>query len=141
MKNNYEPLPIEKIISILSYCTCGIVGFFWIVFGAIKNLSLRPFLKFHIYQSIFLSVLVSVGLYLLDIVFKILSLIPFIKTIVGMATFVLIVPLVPFFGKYFSLLNILVLLLVIYLCIGVLRNKFSYIPWVSDVIRANVERS
>ncbi len=135
--NNYQkPLPIEKIIAVLSYCTAGIVGFVWFLIGHFMKLNLRPFLKYHIYQSIFISVLFSVGVYILDFLFSILARIPFIKNIVGIISFIFIVPII---GNL-SLLYIIIILLALYLCVGVLLNRYSYIPWVSNVIKYNIGR-
>ena len=70
---NYEPLPLEKIISALSYLTAGVVGFIWLILGAILKLGLRPFLRYHIYQSIFLSFLFFIASIALSLILGILS--------------------------------------------------------------------
>lgn len=130
----FEPLPIEKIISALSYFTMGIVGFVWLLLGAILKLGLRPFLRYHIYQSLFLSFLffiLSVGL---SLVLGLLSYIPFIGGIISTITFLIATPL---FGS-FSVLNIIFFLFMAYLIITSLAGKTTYIPWVSNIIKANI---
>jgi len=126
----------EKVIAVLSYATAGIVGFVWFLIGHFTKQNLRPFLKYHIYQSIFLAVLFSVGFYILDILFKILSYIPIIKNIVFWLSLPFIMPLL----HGLTIVNIAVLILIVYLCVGVLLNRFSFIPWVSNIIRYNIER-
>ena len=123
--NNSQPLPMEKIVSVLSYLTCGIVGFLFILIVFFSKLNLRPFLKFHIYQSIFLSLLFAV-----------------IGWVFGPLTF-FIGPLnrlcnVHIIGN-FTILNIFTSCLLIYLCVGVVMEKCSYIPWVSDIIKYHVK--
>jgi len=122
--NNSQPLPMEKIVSVLSYMTCGLVGFLFILVVFFSKLSLRPFLKFHIYQSIFLSLL----FYVIVHVFNPLTL--WIAPLNYLCNAQLIGNL--------TILNILSLGFLIYLCAGVIMNKCSYIPWVSDVIKYHV---
>ena len=131
---NYEPLPLEKIISALSYFTMGIVGFIWLLLGAILKLGLRPFLRYHIYQSIFLSFLfflISMGL---SLILGILSYIPFIGGIISTITFLIATPII----ATFSILNILFILFIGYLVITSLLVKMTFIPWVSNIIKANI---
>ncbi len=135
MQHKYnEPLPLEKIISALSYFTMGIVGFVWLVLGAILKLGLRPFLRYHIYQSIFLSFLffiISTGL---TLILGLLSYVPFIGGLIASITFLLSTPLL----GTFSILNLLFILFIGYLVITSFLGKYSYIPWVSNIIKANV---
>ncbi|MBQ2870618.1 hypothetical protein IJE86_02835 [bacterium] len=134
MQHRFEPLPLEKIIAPLSYLTAGLVGFVWLLLGAILKLGLRPFLAYHIYQSIFLSFLffiISTGLTLL---LGILSIIPFIGDIISVLTFFLSTPII----ASFSLINLLVGLLMIYAIITSFMGKYTQIPWVSGIIKANL---
>lgn len=129
--------PIEKIISIFSYLTCGIVGLAWLIFGAVMKLSLRPFLKYHIYQSIFLSILYVLVSMVLGLILHILGFIPYIQYLVGLITFLFQTAVI----FHLSIINIGVLSVIIYLCFGVLNNKYSYLPWVSEIVVMNVKRS
>ena len=52
-----NPFPIEKILSALSYITAGGVGFVWLIIAAVTKKIVRPFLMYHIMQSIFISIL------------------------------------------------------------------------------------
>ena len=55
--NNYEkPYFIEKLVSALSYITSGFVGFIWLLLGIFTKSRVRPFMKYHIFQSIFLAI-------------------------------------------------------------------------------------
>lgn len=135
MQHKYnEPLPLEKIISALSYFTMGIVGFVWLILGAILKLGLRPFLRYHIYQSIFLSFLFFILSTGLTLIFGLLSYIPFIGGLISTITFLIATPL---FGTL-SILNILFVLFIGYLVLTSALGKYSYIPWVSNIIKANV---
>ena len=134
MQHRYEPLPLEKIIAALSYLTSGLIGFIWLILGAVLRLGIRPFLLYHIYQSIFLSVLffiVSLGL---KIVLDILSAIPLIGQLVSTLTFMFTASI--FAG--FSIINLAIFIIVLYLAFTSLMGKYSYLPWVSNIIRANL---
>lgn len=131
---NYEPLPLEKIIAPLSYVTMGLVGFVWLLLGVILKLSLRPFLKYHIYQSIFLSFLFFIFSVGLNLVLGILSYIPFLGRIISTITFLLATPLI----WSFSIINIIFAIFLFYLVVTSFTGRLTYIPWVSNIIKINV---
>lgn len=134
MQRRYEPLPLEKIIAALSYLTSGLIGFIWLILGAVLKLGIRPFLLYHIYQSIFLSVLFFIVQLGLKIILDILSAIPLIGQLVSTLTFLFTTSI---FGG-FSIITLVLLSIVIYLTITSLMGKYSYLPWVSNIIRANL---
>ena len=123
--NNSQPLPMEKIVSVLSYLTCGFVGFLFILIVFFSKLNLRPFLKFHIYQSLFLSLLYAVFVYFFG------PLTFFIRPLNHLCNVHIIWNL--------TISDIFIFGVLAYLCIGVLMNKYSYIPWVSDIIKYHVK--
>lgn len=130
-----EPFLIEKIIAALSYITFGFVGFFWLLLGIFTKNSLRPFLKYHIFQSIFISIAYFLLGQLLGLVMNILSVIPVISQLVLQFTFYLNAPLV--FG--FSVINLAIYAIIFYLVATSLQGQFSYLPWISEIIQANVQ--
>lgn len=134
MQHRQEALPLEKIIAALSYLTSGIVGFVWLILGAILRLGIRPFLLYHIYQSIFLSVLFFIVSFFLKLVLGILSAIPLIGQLISTLTFLFTTSI---FAGY-SLINLAILVVVLYLALTSLMGKYSYLPWVSNIIRANL---
>ena len=44
----------DKIISVLSYLTGGLIGIIWQIYCAIRKKMMTKFLIFNIYQSVFL---------------------------------------------------------------------------------------
>lgn len=132
-----EPLLIEKIIAALSYITFGFVGFFWLLLGIFTKNSLRPYLKYHIFQSIFISIAYFLLGQFLGLIMNILSMIPFINQLVLQFTFYLNAPLI----FDFSVIQIFVYSIIIYLVATCLQGKFSYLPWISEIINANVKNS
>lgn len=132
-----EPLLIEKIIASLSYITFGFVGFFWLLLGLFTKNNLRPYLKYHIFQSIFISIAYFLLGAFLGLIMNILSLIPFVNQLVLQFTFYLNAPI--FFG--FSLIQTFVYAIVFYLVVTCLQGQYSYLPWISEIIKANVKNS
>ena len=125
--NNYKlnpdkPYFMEKLVSALSYLSMGFIGFIYIVIIVLTKKSLKPFLKYHIFQSIF----ISIGYYLLcvfvGLICNILLFIPFINKITTMIIYYLTIDII----------------FVFYLVITSFQGKYSYIPWVSDIIKMNV---
>lgn len=128
-----NPYMIERIISSLSYLTMGMAGFIWLIIGLFTNARLKPFLQYHIFQSIFLSLGFVVISMLIGWVSNILSVIPIINKIVAQITFLLNMPL--FFS--YSLIQVVIYGFLIYLAVTSFMGKYSYIPWVSDIIEQN----
>ena len=56
-----DAAPIERIIAPLSYITMGMVGFIWLIIGLFTKARLKPFLQYHIFQSIFIALALSGG--------------------------------------------------------------------------------
>ncbi len=137
MQNKYvqnQPLLIEKIIASLSYITLGFVGFFWLLLGIFTKNRLRPYLKYHIFQSIFISIAYFLLGAFLGLIMNILSLIPLVNQLVLQLTFYLNAPLL--FG--FSLIQTMLYALIIYLIVTSFQGQLSYLPWISEIIKANV---
>lgn len=135
MRDN-TPYLIERIIASLSYMTMGMVGFIWLIIGLFTKASLKPFLKYHIFQSIFISLGFAVLSIFVGWVSNILSFIPFINKLVAQINFLLNMPLI----FDYSILQTVIYVFLIYLAITSFVGKFSYIPWISDIIDQNVER-
>lgn len=130
------PYLIERIIAALSYLTMGMVGFIWLIIGLFTQASLKPFLKFHIFQSIFISLGFTVLSMFVGWLSNILSFIPFINKLVAQINFLLNMPLI----FDYSILQTIIYVFIIYLAVTSFIGKFSYIPWISDIIDQNIER-
>ena len=128
-----KPEPIERIVAPLSYITMGMVGFFWLIISLFTKARLKPFLQYHIFQSIFISLLFAVIAIFLGWVSNFLSLIPFISTLVAQITFLLNMPVL----LGYSIIQLIVYLLIIYLAVTSFLGQYSYVFWVSDIINQN----
>lgn len=132
-----EPLLMEKIIAALSYVTFGFVGFIWLLIGIFTKSTLRSYLKYHIFQSIFISIAYFLLCTFLGLIMNILSIIPFVNQLVLQLTFYLNAPII----IDFSIIQLLVNAVIIYLVVTSFQGKYSYIPWISEIIDANIGRS
>lgn len=132
-----EPLLMEKIIASLSYITFGFVGFFWLLLGIFTKNNLRPYLKYHIFQSIFISIAYFLISAFIGLIMNILSIIPLVNQLVLQFTFYLNAPLL--FG--FSLIQVLIYAVIIYLVVTSFQGQYSYLPWISEIIKTNVNNS
>ena len=132
--NPDKPYFMEKLVSALSYLTMGFVGFIYLVIVILTKKNLKPFLKYHIFQSIF----ISIGYYLLTIfiglVCNILLFIPLINKITTMILYYTTINII--FGC--SIIGLFVYAVLFYLVITSFQGKYSYIPCVSDIIKMNV---
>ena len=135
MHNGYEkPYMIERIVSALSYLTSGVIGFIWLLLGIFTKSNLRPFMKYHIFQSIFLAMAYFLLLQLLGMFSTVVNFIPVVRNIISMIMFPFVIPLI--FGL--SVIQILIYTLIFYLVVTSFMGRYSYIPWISDIINKNV---
>ncbi len=131
---NSNPL-WDKFVAITSYYTFGLTGLIWIIASyVVFKKPLTPFCSYHIYQSIFISVLLAVFSMLLDIIFGLTVKIPFIGDFIGL--FNLYVFKLPIFHT-FSLFNLIIFSIITYLSLGAFLGKLSYFPFILDVIKSN----
>ena len=128
-----SPSLFEKMVASASYIF-PLVGFVFVIITALLKKDMKAFLKYHIFQSIFIAFTLWIVVSGLGFLMKFVSYIPGVKNVVGIITFFLNTPL--FYG--FSIITFLYFLFVIYLIIGVLRGSDSYVPWISDVIKTNL---
>lgn len=131
---NEKPYMIERIVSGLTYPTMGMIGFIWLILGLITNAKLRTFTQYHIFQSIFLSIAYVILSLLIGVLSNILSVIPLINKLTAQIMFWLNMPVI--FG--YSLIQACIYTIIIYLAITAFMGKYSYLPWVSDIIKQNI---
>lgn len=134
--NNSQPFLIERIVAALSYITMGFAGFIWLILGLFTKARLRPFMQYHIFQSIFLSIGFVLLYYILGFLSNILSIIPFINKLVAQIIFWLNMPVV----FDYSITQTVVYLFMFYLAITAFMGKYSYVPYVSEIIDENIRR-
>lgn len=124
-----KPYAIERLLSAGTYLTAGFVGFVWLIIAALLKKQVRPFLMYHIMQSIFLSIAFFLISQLAGLVYVILYKIPLINAI----PYLLNMPL--FFGL--SVIQVFTTTIILYLAITSAMGLYSYLPWISDIIKGN----
>ncbi len=136
MRNYDKPCLIERIVASTSYATLGMVGFVWLIIVALTKGNLKSFLKYHIFQSFFLVMAYFLLTKFVGFLVSILGIIPFINMLVFKLLFIFNAPMI--FG--FSIINFAVLSGMVYLILTSIQGKYSYVPWISNIIDANVQR-
>ena len=131
-----SPYLIERIVVSLSYLTMGFIGFIWLILGAFTKSQSSSFVKYHIFQSIFISILLFILNVLLGIINDVLSVIPIIKVFTQQIYYLFNTPL---FMNY-SLIQMVMYLFIAYLMITSALGVYTYVPFVSDIISQNVGR-
>jgi len=128
-----KPYLIERLVVSLTYLSMGMIGFIWLVLGALTRTASTNFVKYHVFQSIFISIALFLLNYLLGIITEILSVIPFIKAIVAQIYYLLNVPIV----INYSIIQLTLYAFIIYAMTTSALGKYTYIPFVSDIIAEN----
>ena len=131
MQTSKQPYPIERILSVATYVTAGGVGFVWLIIAAFMRKQVTKFLMYHIMQSIFISILFFLVSLLSELVFVILYKIPIINAI----PYFVNMPL-PFIFNL-SIIQTITTTIILYLAIMAGMGYYSYLPWVSDIIKGN----
>lgn len=134
MQHSRNIYPIERILSSLTYLTVGGVGFVWLIIATIFKKNVTPFLRYHIFQSIF----ISITYYLLSVFANLLYVILYKIPIINAIPFFLNAPISVFFGL--SIIQCITTSIILYLAITSFMGMYSYLPWVSDIIKGNTER-
>lgn len=124
--------PGERLVAAASYLTSGIVGFLWMIVAHVTNSRLKNFVKFHIFQSIFLAILYYLFTLILNILVGVVIKIPLIGSLVYSLYFY-IFDFRFIFG--FSFVDFSILLVVVYLVINAVLARSGNIPWVSNVVK------
>ena len=127
-----RPYPIERILSVATYLTAGGAGFVWLIIAALSRKSVTKFLMYHILQSIFISIVFVLISFLGEMIYVILYRIPLINAI----PYLLSMPIPLFLGL--SIVQLLTTLIILYLAITSGMGYYSYLPWVSNIIKGNM---
>jgi len=131
-----KPYGMERIIAGLSYLTSGFVGFIWFLIAIFTKSKIRPFLQFHIFQSILLAMAYYLVSILVSWVLNILSFIPFINVLILKIVYYLNAPAI--FG--YSLIQTIVYVVLFYLALMAFRGRYGYFPFISEIVKGNVNR-
>lgn len=126
-----NPYLIERIVSALTYPTTGIIGVIWLILGMITKSYPRKFTQYHIYQSIFLSLAYIVIDYLIRIIANMFAYIPLVNKLIAQILFLFNMPV----AAGYSIVQLFVYTLLIYLTITAFLGQYSYIPFVSNNIK------
>ena len=124
----------DRLVSAVSYYTCGIFSIIWIIFSNITNKRITPFLTFNLYQAIFLSVALAVISLIYSIAINILAVVPFVNILVK--KFDLFFNQTPIYFV-FTLSGLIVTTILTYLAILSLMGRRPHIPLISDMINHN----
>ena len=123
--------PIERIISFSTYLTAGGVGCVWLIIAELLKKRVTKFLMYHIFQSIFISILFFLIYNLIGFVSIILYKIPVINVI----PYLINLPISFLFNL--SIVQACTTFIILYLAITSGLGYYSYLPWVSNIIKAN----
>lgn len=125
---SHKPYPMERIIAALTYLTLGWVGVAILVIQAVTRKQPTYFVMYHILQSIFLFFSYFVLCQICDLLVILIARIPLINTIP-----LLLNASIPALGG-FSLIQSICYTILIYLILTSIAGKYSFLPWVSNII-------
>lgn len=128
-----EPNLFDRGISAASYLTMGFVGFIWMIICYLAGKPPMPFVKYHIIQSIFISIIIYLIKIVGTIILGFVGIIPFIGALINNIVYYFVLYPTMLFGL--SIIQLALLMLIIYLTVTSFMGKYTVIPWVSDNIK------
>ena len=131
---NHKPCLIERVVAALSYLTMGFVGFIFLIITLIRRTYPTDFLKYHIFQSIFISIGYVLLCLVLGFILNLLSFIPLINILAAQIALFFNSPFI--FG--YSIIQTAIYILLFYLAITSFMGLYRRIPWVSEIIDQNI---
>lgn len=139
--NETKILTIEKIISVLSYMTMGIIGLLWLIIAHIKNKKLRFFLMYNVVQSMVIAIFLTIIKIGLDIILSILGKIPILDFVAAIIYYIISFKIIRFYslGISFTAFELLLFLLLIYIIVGIILGRIFYIPYLSDFMKKTMK--
>lgn len=120
----------DRFISCLSYLTAGWAGLIYFVVLYFKKRTPSYFVRFNVFQSIFISLLYFVLAMALGLVFQYLSYVPFINYLVSQISYIFNRPIL----FDYSVIQIVVFSVVIYTSIFSLLGRYPRLYWISKII-------
>lgn len=134
--NTINISPIEKIISIFSYLSMGIIGLIWFIIAYFMKKRLTYFLMYNITQSMIIAIFLAILKLGLNIIFSILAIIPLLNILSAKINYIISVKILtlPMLNLSFNIFEVILHLLLIYIIIGILSNRIFYIPYLTNIM-------
>jgi len=127
----------DKVAAVTSYYTFGMTGIIWLIAVIIVfKKHAGKFCSYHIYQSVFLSIVLYILSLLFSIAYSFAADLPIVGKIFRFVDVFLFKT--PNYAT-FTLFNLFLFMLLTYLSIGALLGKYSYLPFISRIVKANFE--
>lgn len=121
---------VDRLVSFLSYITAGWFGMIYCIVLFIGKKMPSRFVRYNVFQSIFISLLFFVLSFGMGLILKFLSYIPFLNYLVASITFQFNRPV--FFN--YSLIQTFMIGLTVYMAIVAILGKRPRVYWVSNII-------
>ena len=131
--NEIKIVPFEKVFSIISYFTMGIAGLALVLLAYFSKKKLRYFLNYNISQSILIGILYAIIFFILKDVFPYIAKIPFLDGICGIIYYFFLTKIIKLGILSFNFLELIVLGLIIYISVGIYKNKIYFLPYLTNL--------
>ncbi|MBR6098765.1 hypothetical protein IKP85_03375 [bacterium] len=133
MERSTLPKMSERILAALTYMTAGTVGIVWLIVTTVRGNLPSRFGLYHIMQSIFIYLCYIIVNWIFWTVTELLSNIPFLNRLIRQLIYLFNGPFV--FG--YSVMQCLIYGVLLYLIVFSFMGLYAYLPFFSDVIKAN----
>lgn len=120
----------DRVISVLSYITAGWAGIILLIFFYFAHIETSKFTRFNVFQSVFISFVYFIFVSIMNLLFLILSSIPFIQIVSSWLQLMLYRPVL----LEYSLLQIVTIGIIVYCVAFSIMGRYPLIYKVSELI-------
>lgn len=124
----------DRLVSLLSYITAGWAGLIYLVIIYFRKKQPSRFLQYNVFQSIFISFFYFVLCMVIGFVANLLLAVPFINAIISWFILIFNRPVI----FEFSIIQIFMIGLFVYMSIYALMGKYPRVYWISKIIDHSV---
>lgn len=128
MSRDYSITFLDRFISCLSYVTVGWLGLIYCIICFIRKKSVSRFVRYNVFQAIFISLLYFVASMVLGFIADLLMHIPFVGTLVSWIYLFFNYSII---GGY-SIIQILICGLFLYMALFSILGMYPRIYWISS---------
>lgn len=130
MKQEYSISFPDRFVSCLSYITVGWIGLIYCIIRYIQKKPTSQFIRYNVFQAIFISLLYFVACMVLGFVFDLLMHIPFLGTLISWIYL--------FFNHSiiaeYSIIQIFICGLFLYMAVSSLFGRYPRVYWISSKV-------
>ncbi len=126
---------IERFVCALTYFSFMFIGLVWLIICKLTRKNMPRIVTYHIYQSCFISIILYLITLACEISFGFMAGLPIVGSFIK--KFLIFACGTPIYFS-FTLVHFIVFVIISYLALFAFFGKYSYFPYISDMVKSNL---